>query len=661
MALDLFINDKRCDLPLGTVIAMSYTNNFIAEAIAPSGSSSNQFNLPKTQRNSDIFESADSMNSDTDVPYRKLSVRLLQNGRELISDGFAIVNESSNFYKVVVYGGNLDFFESIKGKRLRDIDFSDLDHVWNFINVRDSRSNNSGFIYPIIDWSEDAAFMDDVSTTVDPRTMYHAIFVHTIMDRIFSEAGFTKTGDILTDNDTYKKLIVPIVDSIQSQALKADREVISVLQGGAGQLQRQLITGSSFFDQIIFTPLLLTRDLQDIYQFHIFYPALPTEFGNLSTNAYKAPVTGSYSIKFTGQHRQTENIFFKVSLQVWVVKPSGKRTIIADREVTISQVFFNIDTKFNMNEGDFLTLVIVSGGTFPVSSISYVFIIDPRWEIVPLTAKNIYNTLISAGDNMPDMSQTDFVKSIARIFGIIFQTDSFSKEVEFRQFKDIYSNIPKAVDWTEKLDTNNTNKQPVISYHPKGYAQRNLFQWTNEVSQTLPKELGEGVIEIADETLTDEKTLIKIPFSATEIDKRLQGLDVPVIRFLKLGLPVRSIRPRILILETSPGFTVSINYNDTIDASAQSTRIPLCYFQLDNKNFNLGFDNSLISDNYNDFKFFLDKFKELKAFYLIDENDISDLDFFVPIYDDNYKHYFFISKLNKFIEGRSTEAILIRL
>lgn len=658
MALELFINEKQMDLLPGTVIAMSYANNFIAEAIAPAGSASNQFNLPKTQPNIDALEAAHSINSDTNIPYQKLSVRLIQNGRELISDGFAVVEESSRFYKIILYGGNLDFFEIIKGRKLRDLtSLAQYDHIWNFLNVATSRGNASGYIYPIIDWNDDDTFMDNITNKADPRVMYHAIFVHTIMDAIFTEAGgFNKSGDILNDS-RYLQMIVPIVDSIQSDTLKDDRKVIAQFNPSTAIFPHNI--GNIGFNGITITPVILTNNtLGDIYNFWTAM-AVVADGVSYSTWGYTAPVTGNYNVQFTGHHRQTENIFYACSLQLWKVKPSEAKTVISESPITISQVPFDINTSFRMDQGDKMIIQLVAGGTFPASQFPLAFIGSPLIDIRPVTNRNVYNTKISAVDNLPNMTQTDFIKSIAKIFGIIFQTNSFTKTVEFKQFKNIYDNIPNAKNWTDKLDMNTTNKQPVLNYHPKGYAQSNVFKWTNEVSGTLDEKLGQGEILINDESLDNETDLIVVLFSATEMSKKLIDLDVPVIRFLKLGVPKGSIKPRILILDKTS--SVIVQYNDTVDSGNVGNNVPLCYFQLTGKSFNLGFDDSLISDSYNEFEFFLNKFKRLTAYYSIDENDIAELDFFTPIFDDHFKHYFFIDEINNFITGRSTKIKLVRL
>src|SRR3990167_9101495 len=180
MALELYLNGRRVQLYPGGTVAMSYSANKISEAIRPSGSYSNTIKAPKTQVNIDIVEAADSLNSDTDLPYTKFACRLVQDGQELISDGFAILVQSVKDYEFVCYGGNLDFFDKIKDKKLSDLNFSGLDHLWNLSNVIASRVNTGGYIYPIIDWNSDGAYMNNTAATVDVRTLNPAIFQHTI-------------------------------------------------------------------------------------------------------------------------------------------------------------------------------------------------------------------------------------------------------------------------------------------------------------------------------------------------------------------------------------------------------------------------------------------------------------------------------------------------
>ncbi len=650
MALELFLSGQKVDLLPGTVIAMSYSNNIIGEAIQPSGSSSNQFNLPKSQPNRDIVESAESINSDTDFPYQKIPARLIQNGRELISDGFAILEESSEFYDLVVYGGNLDFFEVIRGRKLRDLDLSQFDHIWNFFNVINSRGFTEGYIYPIIDWNDDEAFMDNLTDKVDPRTMYHAVFIHTIMDAIFNEASFNKSGSILTDS-RYLEMVVPVVDTLVSEDLKDDRKTIARRQPN---LTQNFTAGN---DVVRFLPVTMPdTSLGDVYGFWTQKNFFTNLGGTFNTFGYTSQATTKYAIKFTGRNHLTG--IQLASLQVWRVKPSGVRTILIAEAVTIPFSTFVRETEADVSQGDSILVIMVTGDLTAIGGATATCT-NPVIEITPISNKNIYNTKISAGDNLPDMTQTEFIKSVAKVFGIIFQTNSFTKTVEFKQFKDIYDNVPNAINWSNKLDLNTTNKRPTLSYHPEGYAQTNILKWTNEVSGTLVEELGEGSIIVADQSLEEEKDLIVIPFSATEMSKKLIDLDVPVIRFLKLGVPKGSVQPRMLIMERNSN--VQITYNDTVDSGIAGNSVPLCYFQLEGKTFNLGFDDSLIDDNYEEFNFFLDKYKKLTAYYNLNENDISDLDFFVPIYDDFYQHYFFISKIDKFVANRSTKIQLIRL
>ena len=654
MGLELFIDGKKCDLLPDEAIPMSYSNNVIGEAIQPSGNASKQFTLPKTQQNTEIFEVADSINSDTDIPYRKLPVRLLQNGRELISDGFAIIEQSSKSYQVVVYGGNLDFFEEIKGKNIRDLtSLSQFDHIWNFVNVATSRQFTEGYIYPIIDWNSDGAFMDNLTSRVDPRFLFHAMFDHTIIKAIFSEAGFNIEGPII-DDPRYKSILTPVIDNIVSDEFKDDRKTIARKDPAGGIIHTTIASQSVLDDPID----LDDTSLGDVYTFWTQKTFTVNPNVQHLTFGYTSELSGRYSVRLTASNMVTSDAVQPAFIEIWQVKPSGLKIKWIRQEITVVPDSIDETTEIKLEQGDAVLIAINSGG-IQIPATTIVSVTDPQVTIIPLTNRNIYNTKISAVDNLPNMTQTEFIKSMAKQFGIIFSTNSFTKTVQFRQFKDIYDNILNAKIWTDKLDSNSTNKQHILKYHPEGYAQVNILKWSNDVSPTLDEDLGEGRIVINDASLDNEKDLIVMPFSATEMSKRLINLDVPVIRFLKLGVPIRAMRPRKLILEKSSD--VTIEYNDTTISGFAGNNIPLCYFQLEGKTFNLGFDDSLIDDSYNEFSFFLDKFKELTAYYNLNENDISDLDFFIPIYDDFFKHYFFISKIDNFIAGTSTRCKLIRL
>jgi len=685
MALELYLNGRRFQLYPGGTVAMSYSANKISEAIRPSGSYSNTIKGPKTQINIDIVEAADSLNSDTDLPYTKFACRLVQDGQELISDGFAILVQSTKDYEFVCYGGNLDFFEKIKDKKLSDLDFSALDHLWNMANVIASRTATEGYIYPIIDWSSDGGYMDNLVSQVDARTLFPTIFDHWLVSKIVEEAEFNKSGNILADAN-YLSTVTP-VDKIDI----------------GDKTKKALTVTITNTDAVVYPQAQVSIiEPEDIIQQDLAWNLPSIVSGFTSKAGYEIKHDGKYKIDvqfdwvktggtatFNAQSLWSSG-FFAVGNNIPLVGTSG--SVNSSFTINATKLFFHTQTQ--QRRGNFIQFYIaLSGLGNTLTTSNMIITITPvEWDNLitytspyvgysfdkiqfnPFTfatsqvatkgisGETVYGLqytpkLFSFYDAVPDMSQADFIKFIAQKHGIIFQTNSFTKTVEFKQFKEIYDNIPIARNWSAKLHLNEKTKPPTIKFHPD-YAQENILAWTNDTDRGVGSTLGQGKILVADASLPKEKTLFKLPFSATEMVKRLIDKDVPIIQYLELGIPKNSVKPRNLIIDRQ-NFT--LKFVDGEGDSTITTDVPLCYFQLDSKTFNLGFDNSLITDNYNEFNFFLDKYKAVIVELLLDSMDISELDFFIPIYLDYFKQYFFISKINNFVQGKPTSCELIKM
>ena len=147
---ELYLNNKLIDFSNSTKIALTLSVNDISEIKDRQAFYSNQFRFPKSQRNKEVMESCELIQSGTYLPYTKVDAKYTQNGRELVGAGYAIIDETEKDYVATIYSGNALFFDSIAGKKLSNIDLTDLDHVWNLSNVINSFANTSGYIYPLI-------------------------------------------------------------------------------------------------------------------------------------------------------------------------------------------------------------------------------------------------------------------------------------------------------------------------------------------------------------------------------------------------------------------------------------------------------------------------------------------------------------------------------
>ena len=213
MANELFIDGQSVDLGKGTKIGLTLQVNDIAEVVDRQGNFSNTFKTPKSQTNKIIYEHAEQVNSITNIPYRKLPAKYVQDGIELVSNGYCEFKSASDFYEQTIFGGILDFFSQIKGKKITDLDLSAYDHTWDLATIFASRVNTDGYIYPLIDFNDDSdtlipPYFGFSDRNIDARTLFPAMFIHTLIEKIFEGTTYTLAGAITLTN-RYKNRLLP--------------------------------------------------------------------------------------------------------------------------------------------------------------------------------------------------------------------------------------------------------------------------------------------------------------------------------------------------------------------------------------------------------------------------------------------------------------------
>jgi hypothetical protein len=124
-----------------------------------------------------------------------------------------------NDYEVVIYAENDNFYKQLGDKFLYDpinsdngMDFSELDHDWNKTNIINSWSApyNNGYYYPLIDYGQDwdLGEINGYSGQVYTKDLYPSTNVKYILDKIFSNAGYTYQSNFL-NGDIFKNLYIP--------------------------------------------------------------------------------------------------------------------------------------------------------------------------------------------------------------------------------------------------------------------------------------------------------------------------------------------------------------------------------------------------------------------------------------------------------------------
>ena len=136
MKSELYINDRLVDLDNSTMIALDYELSNIGDIEGRKANKSNNFTVPFTATNLEIFGFCNIPESGSAIPYNNLPCKYKQYGLEVIKLGSVVIDEiTQEGFSVNVYWGAFDFFKTIKESKISDLNFDSIEDDWDVGNV----------------------------------------------------------------------------------------------------------------------------------------------------------------------------------------------------------------------------------------------------------------------------------------------------------------------------------------------------------------------------------------------------------------------------------------------------------------------------------------------------------------------------------------------
>lgn len=650
----LYINDQEIQLDPNTKVALTSQLNDLSDASTHQSNFSNTLKAPMTNSNLGALGNSDQVQSETLIPYRKNKLRLIKDGVEVMPSGFAVVDQTEKAFSIIAYSGNLDFFSSIEGKNIRDLDLSSMDHDFNFADIIAARANDytDGWKYPIIDYGQ----LDTGSRNVDPSKLRLCVFTAFIFKKIISEAGFTYDGDIFS-SEKFNKLLMTCENDNKGQYYDEGKCIQigpwvsqpSIPIQGDGQITIKANEIWTFDLSIQFVvggwtngvSFLSIGSLQSTYG-PTFNAAAYSHLDADGAGTFTKTITISYPYGpspvdvIDSIFANFANCFFQVKFG----ELKGYKNGATDPTFKVH---------IPQNTG------ITAGGTDAFESFGFDYVNQYSYASI-----NVAKTL-------PDMSQKDFIKGIASIFHLMFKTDQVSKKISFKRFQDITEDLAGAIDMTDKMQMDSHT----LSFNVGRYAKKNYCKFTEDSNdKDKPEGYGNGTVTVDDETLGDESTMLTLPFSSSVMKTRLIGLFVPSVKRIDAddAYTIDTV-PRLLIDATDTIADDPISFDDSgsVDAftspSSLDTNddIPLCYFILGDKPFSAGFNDSVLEDNFSGLTRVLNKSKVMQVLMKISSVDFLNIDHFRLIYLHQFASYFYLPKVSNFTGEGLTKYNIIRV
>lgn len=660
---ELFINGNLIE-DIEAEIAMTLTNFKLDSLGTRKGSFSNTFDLAKTNQTRLIFENCEIVTSLTSIPYRVNSCQIFIDG-QLVVDGSAVIRETKDNYKVFISAGNSDFFKAISGKKIKDVDLKEYDHEYNTDEVIDRRTSTEGFLYPNIDYGffeqQDLNLWN--STTIQDRQRFFqpSMWIDTIILKAIDEIGYTLQGDILnaqvfTDGILLCRSAEAKLGSNLAQYRVTSLNDFSVFVQG----------NNEFISKLSFTTKV--SDDLDLYQFD--------DTLAINQSVYTPPISDNTDLMFvilflgkasTDQAELYSNTRLFLDLIIYDDDGTIRDTITRSKDfgqiITVNDPLSFFDGTIVFDEVfDDPDIDVVLNNTSNITTLRF------GWQIrsdiqpngieftefefsinqVPRVAGQVGSVKrIEAAVVLPQ-SETigDLLITISNLEGLTFQVNESTKVVNTIRIDRLQENKGRSLDWSGKIDFTD---EPEIKYTIDAFAQTNLYQFADDNKDVfLADNIGQGVITVDNENLDRERIFFKSKFAPVPVVNTFKNIyrmgkvftgdkytqtDTGFV--LNEKLKIDSFTPRIAIVIESETNILKVTPDDTTETNWIVN--PLA----------LSFDRSIFRA-YNLIRSVLVNTKVVKALFLLDVQDITGLDFTIPIYVDHFGEFFYIESINQF-------------
>jgi hypothetical protein len=630
------------------------------------GTFSNDFKIPNTAHNRAALGNATQSNilQGTLTPYSGITARCFQNNIS-ISKGYIQINDTDkNTIDITFYGDNVDIFELIRDKSIRDVDLTSLRHVYDAATVISSFSNTSGYIYLVSDYG---LFTERITNDIVSGEIFPSIFFMDVLTAMFKDIGYKIDGTLL-NRALLKKSVLPFVNhtfGFSSEFVNSKSFYVNNGQIGP-------IVGNTF---------TIASGATVIHQFSGYGggslgAGYDNDLFNLTTDRYTADADYQITVRYLCDFRNFSDMNGPgVARPTFYVRKNG--IVVA----TSAAGFMGVTYTATMEAGDYLEFYVRNnhGSTITFNGTA----------TGTVSQTFVDGSIVYPETVLPDISQVDFLKFILFRFQGVLTVDQFTKTVYLNQFNDI-KNKPTE-DWGSKVDL---AENPVTNYSSilKSYGKTNIAKFTEDDNDSYQEEynsnntypFGSGRFTISNAFLEEEKTIFETPFSPTFIIESFDDnkLLIPYLpRFLdpadttQINVP----EPRMLTVYGKVDIT-DINQGLTsLDILGTNvTEIPFAYFykstfgfEVDDFKESMAFGVQNIP-NANDLGAFESDYlylieilqnPEIKRAYLrLNQIDMVNLDFLKKKYFERFGGYFYLNIIENYdASGDSVECEIIKI
>lgn len=441
-----WIGDTLAELDDGEIVALTKQVNNIAELQDRQTDFTASFKIRKTRAMRALFEMSGDPLANTGFPYENRTCRLVQNGIELITNGrMVLIKSDANYYHVSAYVGNVNFFTETGKSKLNQLSIPTTDHTWDAASFVASQTNELDYIYPLIEPSDDGGVipLNDTGTecTIDDNKIWPHVKIRAIWDAIFESLGFTSTGKHITST-LFNSMFMPIVNrnagdiskylnsAYNNTAKKWTASAVNLIGAGIGTV---VINGSPF----------------------------DTWWRNYTI--YQAKLSGNHKFRVYVIWKQHNMTVPFIEMSMWHNAAYTEMTLTESEPTSGGKTISVFTGELDMIAGEMMQFAVNRVWT-------YYFDLSVTTIENPLIG---YGSAVTPALNLPEMTQSDFIKLICNMFALVPECNPRTRNVDFWSFNELYENIPIARDWSEYM----SESADETEFKFGDYAQRNFMRF----------------------------------------------------------------------------------------------------------------------------------------------------------------------------------------
>jgi len=598
--MPLYINQIEVDISDKFAIPLTYEISDITDISKRKGNSSKTITLPGTQKNvqlmSQIFTTSFTdklqggsplvMNIDPSVKtpaeyYDDESNVLIFKGLCQVLE-CRLSNEMWEF-DVLLFSEQIDFMANLSKIKLNELDLTEYNHDWtranienswtgtikknaaNYSNISGSNWLGEGYYYGLIEHGYERPQIDSFPVdTIPPQ-----VFIKTLVDKMFTEAGYTYDSDFFL-SQTFKKLLLPFhggklpsIDQVFSTANSVETDIDNPT-ASSGILE----TTQSMFNTLPLSPNYFTflynqpvNTPLDVQSGTVVDPG-----GQVGSNApltFTASNEGYYTIDFSGtldidltlspvNGSGTYSTGFGGSafLYTYIDGALWNSTLVNTFTTTGSSLTYSASPSVAVTLTPYLySSQVVTFEIYYINTWSATFLEDTAGS--PTTTGCTIDTLLTANTLelditldvqqvlagnplnlkyfMPDMKCDVFFKGLVNMFNLFIKTDDDTdKKLKIEPLNDFYSGSNNATVWTELVDPSKTiTVKPTVNLAKKNYIlefKPDKDYWSLRYEDDTNRKYGDYVVSSNSEFAKGDQK-VTLPFSQKPL-VQIDGTDL---------------------------------------------------------------------------------------------------------------------------------------